>query len=429
MMASDADADQRIKDAMRSLAALGADDPLRVRTVLARGRRLRRRRRLGTLVGGVVVVASVALAAILALPAGGKDQTVLSSSPYAAGGPGSPSGGVGLDWTPRGRYAEDSGFLRQTTALWDRSTSVIPEAPRGAHTGVRILYAEYSELLGAVAVLQGADASGHLRLAILTGPYRHAPRPAPAAQAAADELVLRDDRPAPPTDAAEVSLLTRHLPAAVAYRGDPYIQDPTLGDRVLGLAFAQPDATVRGFTSTSFDSYSDGHSPASPWHAMIMPPAATLANVTLTVDHDGKAIYTGPPDGTGLADPTTPPGGTIEGLAVAYLPPGFRPTAAPTAQTSQGVTHTTGTYRDSSSTTIQITASRGREARPSTPPGATVSPTTTHGGKDAQLIMSADGTDTVTWQETPDLVLAITGPHARQIDLYNIGHALTPTQK
>jgi len=426
MTVPDADSDQTIRDALRSLASLGADDPLRVPTVLARGRRLRRRRRLGALIGAVAVVASVALAAILALPAGGKDQAVLSSSPYAAGGPGSPSGGVGLGWEPRGRYAEDSGFRRQTTALWDRSTSVIPQAPRGAHTGVRVLYADYSELLGTVAVLQGADASGQLRLAILTGPHRPVSQPAPAAATAAGELVLRDDRPAPHADTAEVSLLTRYLPATVAYRSDPYTQDPTLGDGILGLALAQPDATVRSFTSTSFDSYSDGHSPASPWHAMIMPPGATLANVTLTVEHDGKAIYTGPLDGTGLADPTTPPGGTIEGLAVTYLPPGFRPTTAPTTQTSQGVTRTISTYRDSSGTTIQITASRGSA---STPPAATGSPTTTHGGKDAQLIMGADGTDTITWQETPDLVIAITGPHAHQADIYNIGHALTPTQK
>ncbi|MBL7502005.1 hypothetical protein I6A84_02420 [Frankia sp. CNm7] len=374
----------------------------------------------------VASVASVALAAILTLSAGGKDQTVLSSSPYAAGGPGSPSGGVGLEWEPRGRYAEDDGFRQQATALWDRSTSVIPQAPRGAHTGVRVLYADYSEIVGAVAVLQGADASGQLRLGILTGPYRLVPQPAPDASTAVGELVLREDRPAPHTDATQVSLLTRHLPATVTYRSDPYTQDPTLHDGVLGLALAQPDATVRSFTSTSFDSYSDGHSPTGPWRATIMPPSATLANVTLTVEHDGKAIYTGPLDGTGLADPTTPPGGTIEGLAVTYLPPGFRPTAAPTTQTSQGVTRTTSTYRDSSGTTIQITASRGSSG---TPPGATGSPTTTHGGKEAQLITGADGTDTITWQETPDLVIAITGPHAHQVDLYNIGHALTPAQK
>jgi hypothetical protein len=117
-------------------------------------------------------------------------------------------------------------------------------------------------------------------------------------------------------------------------------------------------------------------------------------------------------------------GGTIEGLAVTYLPSGFRPTAAPTTTTENGVVRTTVTYRDHAGTGIDITATRTNSLPP---PRGAASPTTTHGGKEARLIMNA-GRDTITWQERPGIIFTITGPHSRQGDLYNIGHALSPSR-
>jgi hypothetical protein len=38
------------------------------------------------------------------------------------------------------------------------------------------------------------------------------------------------------------------------------------------------------------------------------------------------------------------------------------------------------------------------------------------------------GRDTITWQERPGIIFTITGPHSRQGDLYNIGHALSPSR-
>jgi hypothetical protein len=212
-----------------------------------------------------------------------------------------PGDGPFLGWAPRGRLAEDARVKDGAVAAWDVEG-------RAAHSDVRVIYAGRQPIIGMLVVLEGRDAGGAPRLAILSG------------ESDADEpqapLGVRDDRPAPdPRRTRAVSLVVQD-PAPVD--AGP-LGAATTDDRTLAMVITEPGAETNGLVSWAWDTYGD--EPSSDVVVQALPASATASNSTLSVTRSGEVVYSGPPDAPARS---TREAQRLGALTIGYLPSGLR---------------------------------------------------------------------------------------------------------
>ncbi|GAA2331715.1 rod shape-determining protein MreC [Dactylosporangium salmoneum] len=261
---------QRLHDLADELGPL----PVPHEEIRHRTRRLRRWRRAGSLaaaaaVAVTVVTVSVALAA--------------RPTPMPVTAPDGPF----LGWPVTGN-ATGTGLLAEAVQVWDSTRA------SGPHTDIHALLVDRDPvLLGPVVVLEGRDAQGEPRLAILTGTAEDR-----------DALRLRADRPAPdPVTTRVVSMVSGRLSTATGI--EPLDSRPSAWLFALGA----PGVTGFGYHSTAVDQeLVEGGGPDLGRRLLVsLPPGATPINTTVIARHAGAVVFRGPADGGAIGDAVAVP--------------------------------------------------------------------------------------------------------------------------
>jgi hypothetical protein len=247
--------------------------PVPYEEIRRRTRRLRNRRRVGGLTAVAAAVAAVTVGVALAA----------RPAPMPVTTPDGPF----LGWPVTGN-ATGTGLLAEAVRVWDDTRA------SGPHTDVHPLLVDHDPaVLGPVVVLEGRDAQGEPRLAILTGSAQDR-----------DRLRLRADRPAPdPVTTRVVSMVSGRLGTATGVE--------PLGSRPSAwlLALGAPLVTGFGYHSTAVDQESvEGGGPdLGRWLLVSLPPGGTPINTTVIARHSGTVVFRGPADGGAIGDAVAVP--------------------------------------------------------------------------------------------------------------------------
>ncbi|MEV6931553.1 hypothetical protein AB0M46_44665 [Dactylosporangium sp. NPDC051485] len=260
---------QRLHDLADELGPL----PVPHEEIRHRTRRLRGRRRAGGLAALAAAVAVVTIGvALVARP---------TPMPVTA------ADGPFLGWPVTGN-ATGTSLLAEAVQVWDSTLA------SGPHTDIHALLVERDPvLLGPVVVLEGRDAQGEPRLAILTGTADDR-----------DALRLRADRPAPdPVTTRVVSMVSGRLGTATGI--EPLDSRPAAWLFALGA----PGVTGFGYHSTAVDQeLVEGGGPDLGRRLLVsLPPGATPINTTVIARHNGTVVFRGPADGGAIGDAVAVP--------------------------------------------------------------------------------------------------------------------------
>lgn len=296
-----------------------------------------------------------------------------------------------LHWPTRGDLASDRQVIGEATDVWGRV---------GKHHDVHVLWAGTDPRRGVAVILQGRDTKGQARLGILTGGGG-------ASRDGSAPLWLRDDRPVPdPGRTHEISLLSRApQPRTSDYRPMDII------------VLAEPGAYV-GSTQSYAWQHEGQSSPARPFLIETWQ-NATPHNFTIRVtDGDGIPVYSGEVDRLGTFDRQEPAGGTVDSVAVWYLPNGFRLAGKLQPGRIGGVHTMTARYEDESGAFVTVTVARGANANARLFDSTDDQSGGEHSarGRIAHVAKQVDGALRYTWEERPGLVIAVTGTEPKSSD-------------
>ncbi len=174
-----------------------------------------------------------------------------------------------LGWPVAGDAAHDHKLASRAQTAWDTA--------RGHHSPVYPILLQTDSPTGPIVIMQGTDAHGANRLALLTA----------SRNSSSPQLVLRSDRPLPTTDPQQISIVTDRL-------GDTPGSLPNQRGDTLAIAVARPGTTKTIITSSVTP-------PTRPTTAIgrvayaTLPWAATAFTTEITVASDNDT-YTTPAD-------------------------------------------------------------------------------------------------------------------------------------
>lgn len=247
--------DQRLRDLLSESAAEIAPKPLATTELYGAARRRSVRKTTGTVFALLAVAFSSTLfAAQLLRPA--------PSLPATA-----PDGPF-LGW-PMITNTAPSTLIDASLAQWDT-------AAQTRHTDVRALAAMNDTILGPVVVLEGNDANGKARLAILTGQPRD--------RTGEQRLTLRADRPAPdPQQTKVISLVTARV-------GTVQATLPQDASATFVIALAAPGADEVRVQSSAVDQTIGNAGTRGRFLLRPLPPNATAVNTRIQIVKDDAAV-------------------------------------------------------------------------------------------------------------------------------------------
>jgi hypothetical protein len=218
-------------------------------------------RRWPALVTAAAVLAvAVAVTAAVLLPR-------RAASPAGPAWPALPPGTSMLTWPITGDAASDTDLAGRAQAAWNAHAS--------AHRDVRPLLLHRHSPTGPLAILQGRDSTGNLRLAILTGVY---------GTGGDRSLVVRADRPLPdPAHTAQISLVTAKL-------GEQPGELPEQRGHTLAVALAAPTADRATISCAICSPQPAAATRSGRLTVTVLPWEASAFTTRITTYHDDQVV-------------------------------------------------------------------------------------------------------------------------------------------